>query len=264
MRSLNVPLSVHEEATVRHVRGGRYAVRMVGSWMEIAKRLTGRRGDIQDQHEQVMSFLRRFIETLLATKKTGRTQLIEQLCTEAIAKKKHASILVENSREEAGSSQAHLEATIGQAAFQSTLLPVRWMVPPPESVHHELGNLCLPLFPARTPWLGLPSSRHIVLCHPYEQERVADTLRHWWLQHARASQVQGDKYHLWALQWVRNEFLTDRQSPDDSAEETPVMVTAKKFEGEYPKEARIVTIPSLRGHDDWLNALMTDPVRPSG
>jgi hypothetical protein len=258
-RSLNVPLSVHEYATVRHIRGGRYPVRMVASWMDIAKRLTGRRGDIQELHDQVISFLNRFVETLLAAKRTGRTQLLEQLCAEAIEEKKHVSILVENARE-AEILQTYLEATIGQAASEyvvsramdgsSTKAPasVDWVI------------YACPLFPSRTPWLGLPSSRHIVLCYPYEKERVAETLRHWWMQHARASEATGDKYRLWAFDWGKNEFLTDRQPAGNDAEYIPVVITEKALDGEYPKQARIVTIATSHRHDDWLNALMTDPV----
>lgn len=259
LRSLNVPLTVFEETTVRDVHGRRYPIRMVNTWLDIAKRLSGRRGDIQDLNEQLISFLRRFIDTLLEAESTGRTQLIEQLCSEAITNGKHVVILVGNMRE-AEILQAYIEGKLGTPATDHIAAMPMDGAAARIPVKADWTIYACPLFPSRTPWLGLSSSRHIVLCHPYERERLDHTLRQWWLYHAQPSQAQGDKYRLWSLDWGSNDFLTDRPTTGTNAEECPVVFTEKYLEGEYPKHARVVTIHSLHGADDWLNALMIDPV----
>lgn len=83
LRSLNVPLPLHEQGTLRHVRGGRYPVRLIESWLEITSRLKGRRGDIQELHSQILAMTRNMIKDLMEAK-PGRSEAIVRLCGDAL------------------------------------------------------------------------------------------------------------------------------------------------------------------------------------
>ena len=64
LRCLNVPLAVHEQGTMRHARGGLFAVRTIESWLEIALRMRGRRGDIQALLDEIMSLIQTNLKQL--------------------------------------------------------------------------------------------------------------------------------------------------------------------------------------------------------
>ena len=64
LRCLNVPLPVHEQGTVRHARGGLFAVRTIESWLDIALRMRGRRGDIEALLDEIMKLIQTNLKQL--------------------------------------------------------------------------------------------------------------------------------------------------------------------------------------------------------
>lgn len=257
LRCLNVPLPVHEEGTLRSVRGGRYAVRLVESWLEIASRLKGRRGDIQELHSQIMVMTRKMIKDLEASR-PGRSEAIIKLCSDALSSKQRVSVLVGN-RRDAEILEGYIERRVGPECID--LIKVTHMdgatAAPPDRV--DVAIYAGVLYPSRIHWLGLHARRKLVLCHPFEHERVCEQVDRWWRRHALPSAPKGDKQRLWEFKWPPNEFLRDEESEALSRDDTATSFTLLEIDGDYPREMRVVQLETSRGLDDWLRELLAEP-----
>ncbi|QBY55539.1 hypothetical protein [Cupriavidus oxalaticus] len=258
LRGLNVPLPVHEQGTLRHVRGGRYPIRTIESWLDIASRLKGRRGDIQELHSQIMATVRHMIKDL-SEAKPGRVELIVELCRDAISRSQRVSVLV-GGRRDAQILQNYLEERLGLEAVR--LVAVSQMdgasaIAPPAT---DLAIYAGVLYPSRIHWLGLHASKKIIVCHPFERERVCATAQAWWKSHALPSAPEGDKQRLWSLQWPANRYLQDSLVDGDSLANSAVSFTLSDIDGEYPLKLRVAQLETFRGFDDWLNVLLTEPI----
>lgn len=259
LRCLNVPLPVHEKGTVRYVRGGRYPIRMIESWFEIALRLKGRRGDIQELHSQIMAMTQHMMKDL-AEAKPGRGEAIVKLCNDAMIRKQRVSVLV-GSRRDAEILQNYLEGRLGPEAIG--IVTVSQMdgssAIAPEPV--DLALYAGVLYPSRIHWLGLQARKRIVLCHPFEHERICAQVQAWWRRHALPSTPCGDKLRLWSLQWPAKGHLHDAQVDDDYLLDKAVPFTLLDIDGEYQPKVRVAQLGATRGFDDWLDVLLTEPIR---
>ena len=257
LRHLNVPLSVHDRITTRHVRGGRFAVRTIDGWLELAARMRGRRGDIQALLDEILALVRSNLKQLYESI-PGRGELLLSFCAKAISHRSPLAILVGTSRE-ALILQEWIEAELGPEAIQfvSTLaMDGSTAIPPDEA---ETVIYASSMFPSRLHWLGLRSDRRIVLCHPFEQQRVQRQLHSWCCANALPSKVDGDKSRLWRLDWRPDsplrDLITEELKPDRVFANYEELV----FDGRYPLPMRLVQVESSRRFEDWLDALLTQP-----
>lgn len=257
LRCLNVPLAVHEDGMARHLHGGKFAVRTIESWLAIAERLRGRRGDIQELHEQLMTFVRAIVKDLLQAK-TGRGELLNKLCSEAMNQSQHTSVLVGNIRD-AEILQHYIERRLGASAVEYITVSYMdgAMAVPPEMT--DLVIYAGPLFPSRIHWLGLASKRKLVLCHPFEHERVCQTISRWWHDYGLPSHPNGDKHRLWSFDWLDGQHVSDTLIDNDEAFDGTIPYLTANCDGEYPRHTRVVQIVPQRGYEDWLDALLADP-----
>lgn len=259
LRCLNVPLAAHEEGTARCARGGRFAVRSIESWLEIASRMRGRRGDVQALLDEILKLIQNNLKELKEAT-PGRSELLLQLGAEAIKHRKRLSILL-GSRRDALVLQDWLEKKLGANAVD--LIAVSAMdgstaVPPD---HPALVVYAAPLFPSRLHWLGVAATRKVVLCHPFEKDRVFQQVNVWWRANALRSAGAGDKSKLWRLDWSDGAPLTDLQVEVESSQEAFVGYSELAIDGIYPKPLRVAQLEVLRRFDDWLQALLEEPSR---
>lgn len=258
LRCLNVPLPVHEKGTLRNARGGRYPIRMIESWLDIASRLKGRRGDIQELHSQIMVMTQHMMKDL-GEAKPGRGEAIVKLCGDAMLRKQRVSVLV-GGRREADILQNYLEERLGPEAIG--VVTVSQMdgstAVAPEQV--DLAIYAGVLYPSRIYWLGLQARKKILLCHPFEHERVRAQVQAWWQRYALPSAPRGDKQRLWSLQWPAKAHLHDALIDDDCLVENAVPFTLLDIDGEYPPKMRVAQLGASRGFDDWLDVLLTEPM----
>jgi hypothetical protein len=262
LRCLNVPLAVHEEGTARCARGGRFAVRSIESWLDIASRMRGRRGDVQALLDEILKLIQNNLKEL-KTATPGRSELLLQLGAEAIKHKKGLSILLGNKRD-ALVLQNWLEEKLGANAID--LIAVSAMdgstaVPPD---HPALVVYAAPLFPSRLHWLGVAAKRKVVLCHPFEKDRVLQQVDVWWRANALRSAGAGDKSRLWRLDWSEGASLPDLQVEVEPFQETFVAYTELAIDGLYPKPLRVAQLEISRRFDDWLQAMLEEPSRTEG
>lgn len=258
LRCLNVPLPVHEQGTLRHVRGGRYPIRLIESWLEIASRLRGRRADIQELHSQIMVMTRNMIKDLNVAK-PGRGEAIVRLCGDALHRNQRVSVLVGGKRD-AEILQNYIERRLGAEAidFISVTQMDGATAVPPEQV--DLAIYAGVLYPSRIHWLGLCARTKLVLCHPFEYERVCEQVDRWWRSHALPSAPMGDKLRLWKLEWPTKGYLRDALIDDEYLVDNVTSFTLLEINGDYPRQMRVAQLEATRGFDDWLDALMAEPM----
>ena len=258
LRCLNVPLPVHEQGTLRHVRGGRYPIRLVESWLEIASRLKGRRGDIQELHSQIVAMTRNMIKDLKEAK-PGRGEAIVRLCSDALNRNQRVSVLV-GGRRDAETLQNYIERRLGPEAidFISVTQMDGAAAVPPEGV--DVAVYAGVLYPSRIYWLGLSARTKLVLCHPFEYERVCEQVDRWWRSHALPSAPTGEKQRLWKLEWPANGYLRDAFIDDEYLDDNAISFTLLEIDGDYPRQMRVAQLEATRGFDDWLDALMAEPM----
>jgi len=258
LRCLNVPLPVHEQGTLRHVRGERYPVRRIESWLEIASRLKGRRGDIQELHAQILVMTRNMMKDL-AEVKPGRGEAIIRLCSEALNRNHRVSVLL-GGRRDAEILQNYIEMRLGPEAIENIIVTQMdgSTAVAPDQV--DLAIYAGVLYPSRIHWLGLHAMRKLVLCHPFEHERVCKQVEHWWKNNALPSARMGDKHRLWSLQWPAQGHLMDVLIDDEALACNEAKFTLLEIDGDYPRQMRVAQLEATRGVDDWLNALMAEPV----
>lgn len=257
LRCLNVPLAVHEQGTLRYVRGGRYPIRLIASWLDVASRLKGRRGDIQDLHSQILLLIRNMVKDL--EKATpGRGEAIISLCSDALARNQRVSVLA-GGRRDAEILQNYIELRLGPAAVDSihvTQMDGANAVPPDWA---DLAIYAGVLYPSRIHWLGLSAGTKLVLCHPFEQERVRALVDRWWRDYALPSAPTGDKWRLWALAWHATGHLRDACVDESFLVDNATTFRLLDIDGDYPRQMRVAQLEATRGLDDWLEALMAEP-----
>lgn len=258
LRCLNVPLLVHEQGTLRHVRGGRYPIRMIESWLEIGSRLKGRRGDIQELHSQILVMTRSMMKNL-AEANPGRGEAIIQLCSQALNRKQRVSVLV-GGRRDTEILQNYIEKRLGSEAIDN--ITVSQMdgstALPPDLI--DLAIYAGVLYPSRIHWLGLAAKRKLVLCHPFERERVCQEVERWWQGYALPSAPVGDKQRLWSLEWPAHGYLKDELIDNEALTGNETSFTLFDIDGEYPRQMRVTELEVTRGFEDWLEVLMTEPL----
>jgi hypothetical protein len=258
LHCLNVPMPVHEQGTLRHVRGGRYPIRQIEAWLEIASRLKGRRGDIQGLHSQIMVITRNFIKDLEFAK-PGRGEAIVWLCGDALNRKQRVSVMV-GGRRDAEILQSYIERRLGPEAIDFvnvTQMDGATAVPPDRA---DLAIYAGVLYPSRIHWLGLSASRKLVLCHPFEYERVCGQVDRWWNSYALPSAPTGDKLRLWKLGWPPKDYLRDLLTDHAHLDAKASSFTLLEIDGDYPRQMRVAQLEVTRGFDDWLDALMAEPI----
>jgi hypothetical protein len=258
LRSLNVPLHIHEQGTLRYVRGGRYPIRLIESWLDLASKMKGRRSDIQELHSQIMLMLRSTLKDL-SDARTGRSETIIQYCTEALGRKKRLLILVGN-RRDAEILQNYIEQRLGPEIINFV------------RVHHMDGATAEAsdivdsviyagvLFPSRLHWLGLKSKTKVVLCHAFEQGQVSNQIELWLKKYALPSSPNGDKLRLWKLDWPTKEYLRDADIWTVYKNVKMISFKLLDVDGNYPRKMRVAELEVNRRLDDWLKNLLTEPI----
>lgn len=257
LRCLNLPLTAHEEGTSRHARGGRFAVRTLESWLEIGSRLRGRRGDIQTLLDEILGLIQ-FNLKQLRDATPGRSELLLQFGSDALKDRKALSILVGNKRD-AFILQNWMEEKLGAEAVDRVTVSAMDGVTAVPPDHPNVVVFAAPLFPSRLHWLGVAAGRKVVLCHPFEQERVCQQVDRWWRSNALTSARAGDKYRIWNLSWTSQTPLQDVLVEDGAGSETFVSYEERPFDGRYPQPLRVAQLEVSRRYDDWLQALLVEP-----
>ncbi len=256
LRCLNVPLPVHEQGILRHVRSGRHPIRMIESWLEIASHLKGRRGDIQELHSQILVMCRNMMKQLLGAR-PGRGEAIIKLCSDALKHCQRVCVLV-GGRRDAEILQNYIEKRLGPETID--LITVCQMdgstSESPEPV--DLAIYAGVLYPSRIHWLGLSAKKKLVLCHPFEHVRVCEQVERWWKCYALPSAPTSDKQRLWSLDWPLRGYLHDALDENEYLVGNTTCFTLLEIDGEYPPQMRLAQLESARGFEDWLNALMTE------
>jgi hypothetical protein len=258
LRCLNVPLPVHEKGILRHVRGGRYPIRMIESWLEIASRLKGRRGDIQELHAQILTMTRNIMKDL-AEAKPGRGEAIIQLCSQALNSNQRVSVLI-GGRRDAEILQNYIETRLGPKAVENIIVCQMdgSAAVPPDQI--DLAVYAGVLYPSRIHWLGLAAKRKLVLCHPFEHEQVCKQVDRWCQENVLPSAPTGDKQRLWSLEWPAQGYLKDELIDDEALSSNQTSFTLLDIDGEYPRQIRVAQLEATRGFEDWLDVLMTNPL----
>ena len=256
VRGLNVPLAVHESSIQRFVRGGRFAVRTAERWLEVASKLKGGRGDIQALVDESLALIRNGLEQLKDAT-PGRCELLMDLAQRAIAERHKLVILTGNSKD-ALILQGWIEQELGADVME--LIQVLFMdgatagVPAPVDVVVYAATL----FPSRLHWLGMAAKRKVVLCHPFEHNRVALQIDRWWRSFALSSASTGDKAKLWRLDLPTSGYLKDVIVEDGAGAEQFVSYEECDRAGRYTKPLRVVELQPTRHFDDWLDMLMVE------
>jgi hypothetical protein len=259
-RGLNVPFADSERA-MQFRRGGRFAVRTVSRWIEVAKTIRAWRGDIETLLGQIISVSQEAAERL-GDAVPGRAQLILQLAREAIESKRHVGILTGNLRE-AETLRGWLESELG--ADGVNLVSIGHMDGAAPNVPERSSVLlyAAPLFPSRMHWLGLPADNRFVICHPFEVSSTKARAEQWWRQNAYPSSSVGDKCRLWALEWPTQAYLDDSQVAESEDAHDWLETLEFPLDGTYPAPLRVAEIDLGTRHEDWLRDLLAEPA-PSG
>lgn len=258
LRCLNVPFAIHERSMIRSMRGGPFPVRPIQGWIETASRMRVHRGDIQALLDEVLALARQGIRQLESARH-GRSEVILHLASEALGQRHRICVLVGGQRD-AAILKEWIHEELGPDAV--TLI----------SVHHMDGASAIapqgmdvvlfaaPLFPSRRHWLGVDTRRRIVLCHPFESERVCAQMAQWWQSYALPSVSDGDKLRLWNLDWPRGKYLRDQLI--DPAGEPADFARYRQLDmdGSYPQVLRVAQLETSRSFDDWLQTLLAEPV----
>jgi hypothetical protein len=247
----------HERETARHLKGGRFPIRTVASWLETASRLKGRRGDIQELHTQILFMTRNALKDLHEAK-PGRSEAIIKLCGAALKTKQRVSVLV-GTRREAEILQNYIEVRLGPEA--SDFITTTQMEGATASAPDRADLLIFSgvLYPSRIHWLGLDAKRRMVLCHPFEQQRVSEMVDRWWKQYGIPSHPTADKHRLWSLNWPVQHSLPDIAVDNEYLGLNITPFQLLEIDGEYPPQMRVATLDSNRGFENWLSELMTEP-----
>jgi hypothetical protein len=257
LRSLNVPLPFLKQGTLRHLRGGRFAVRQIDAWLEIASRLKGRRGDIHELLSQILGLIKTMINDLEVAI-PGRVDLIINICSEALSSNQRVSVLVGN-HIDAEILQDYVEQRLGsEASGQIDVVKMdgSTAVAPATS---DIAIYAGVLYPSRRHWLGLDAAIKFVLCHPFECQSVCEQVSLWWSRNAIPSPLIGDKHRLWSLEWPRIGHLRDLTGDMERFGDIKIKPRLFEIDGIYPKKSRIVELESTRGYEDWLTTLLFDP-----
>jgi len=257
LHSLNVPLAVHEQLTLRRVRGGPFAIRTLESWLGIASRLKGRRGDVQALFDEIIRLIQNNLQQLRDAI-PGRSELLVTLGRQALQEHQHLSILVGNKRD-ALILQNWMEEQLGSEAIEfitTTAMDGATSVPP---AHVDYVIYAAPLYPSRLHWLGLSAKHKQVLCHPFEKERVCQQVDCWWRSNALPSANTGDKYRLWSLDWGQGRQLLDLSVKGGDGSAVFVQYEERSLDGRYPQALRVAQLEVFRRYDDWLQSLLSEP-----
>jgi hypothetical protein len=257
LRCLNVPFAVHEQGTLRHVRGGRFPIRVLEGWLEIAERMRGRRGDIQSLLEEILKLIRNNVKQLKDAK-PGRSKVILQLSAEAMKESRPLSVLV-GGRRDAEILQSWLEEKLGADAIGRINVSAMDGAMAVAPDHNGTVLYAAPLFPSRLHWLGVTAARKIVLCHPFERERICNQVESWWRTSALTSARFGDKRRLWSLDWPTHTHLHDQSVEAGSGIGSFATYAELAIDGEYPQPIRVANLEVSRRFDDWLQALLAEP-----
>jgi hypothetical protein len=258
LRCLNVPLSVHEQGTIRRIRGGLFPVRPVQGWLDMVSRMRVHRGDIQALLDEVLALVRQGVRQL-ENARPGRVEVLLGLASDALKRDHRMCILVGGQRD-AAILQEWIVEELGPDSVER--IRVSYMdgatAVSPQKV--DVVVYAAPLFPSRRHWLGVDALRKIVLCHPFEQERVCAQVDHWWRNNALPSARYGDKLRLWNLEWKNGAYLEDQLVEDghDSVSFARYLELAE--DGYYPETLRVAHLEVSRSFDDWLQTLLAEPV----
>lgn len=262
LHSLNLPLHFHEQATLRYARSGRFAVRTIESWIEIASRLKGRRGDIHDLHSQIMSMIKQIVSDL-SDAETGRCELIYKLCSQALNRNNIIYVLVGIKRD-GEILQSYLELRLGPESIGKVkVIPMDGIV---SDFSENIGLLIIAgvLYRSRLHWLGLSAAKKIVISHLFEKEKIAQLISNWYSNYYWPSVSNGHKYQLWNLNFKLGEYFTDDKTSHKYINSEAIICEEIESNGNYPIKPRIVTLDTKRGFDDWLDTLITEPLLING
>lgn len=262
LHSLNLPLNSHEQATLRYARSGRFAVRTIESWIEIASRLKGRRGDIHDLHTQIMSMIKQLVSDL-SDAETGRCELIYKLCSQALNRNKIIYVLL-GSKRDAEILQSYLELRLGPESIGKVKVIQMDGVISDFCENIDLLIFAGVLYPSRLHWLGLPAVEKMVVSHFFEKDKVSQTISTWLSNYYWPSASKGDKCKLWNLDFKFGEHLRDEKISQTYIDHETIISEEIESNGNYPIKLRTVTIDTKRGFDDWLDSLTSEPIVLNG
>lgn len=257
-RSLNVPYSVAERAALSASRGGRFAIRPIQRWLEIASGIKPWRGDVEKLLQQIIETVREGAARL-ENAVPGRIQMILELARDAVATGQTVGILTGNERE-AGVLGRWIESELDHESIGAVTVGHMDGTSPRLPSDVDVLLYVAPLFPSRLHWLAVPAAKRFVVCHPFERTHVELRVRSWLQKHALPSASEGDKSRLWALEWPRNGYLIDDLTEQENCGDVLVELRDLPQDGSYPTPLRVVEFEVPNRHSDWLNALLDEHV----
>jgi len=256
LRQLYLPLAQLDEQLTRDTKPGRFPIRSLKRWLELAGDASFRFGTTQAAHDAAkIALLTAHDHLLNAT--TGKEQALLSLVEAAANKKMRVGVLVGSSSE---AKLLHdwfdrmLDSHINELVTIQSMDDAKSILIGPDMIEHIV--VAGMLWPSRLHWLGIECRRITVLCYPFEQVSMEKQIGKWWSANGASSVDAGDKLSLWQLEWSAGRLLDQATAPDSA---TAIELVPLNFTGKHPKPVSIVDLDVTDRNADWLEVLLAEP-----
>ncbi len=254
LRSLCVPLAVLEEQLVRDTKPGRFPVRSLARWMDVAASVQAKYGDtLAAQASTRASLSLAYSHVLTAT--TGKESAVLGLLGEWLQKRKRIAVLV-GTAADVRLLHAMLDRNLDSDLHDA--ITVQGM---DDKKSNAAGGLAFDhvlvlgtLWRSRLHWLAIDTAHLLVLSYPFEKTAYERQLGAWWTAYGGASAGDGDKVRLWDLNWGSKRLLDEVAVPFA----VPITTSNLPYPGTHPRVPNIAVIEANDRHPDWIEALIAD------
>jgi len=254
LRSLCVPLVALEEQLMRDTKPGRFPVRSLARWMELAVGVQAKYGDTLSAHTAAKTALALAYSHLL-TATTGKEAAVLDLLSTWAEKRRRIAVLVGTA------TDVRLLHSLLDRHLDSDLHDAITVQAMDDKKTNAVGGLAFDhvlvlgtVWRSRQHWLAIDTVHMLVLVYPFEKTTYERQLRAWLTAYGGASAGDGDKLRLWDLNWGGKRLLDDLAVPFL----LPVMVNSLPYPGTHPRAPNIAVIEAGDRHPDWIEALIAD------
>ena len=262
LRSLNelvVPLDRLEETLIKATRPGMFPIRCLSRWLEIAEQETCKYGETQAKIDILARQLGSLHE-LLRKSVTGKAEALLTKLKAPRIKEQPIMVLCSTSHE-ALALESWLDDSLETDWIESIYIVAMDGVKTNRQQHKQVHEVIITgaLWPSRQHWLATPCQLMIIFAYPYEIKFIERQIANWQALYFNASITDGDKCHLWSLNWTQGTRCLDIGSNNEKIEVNTEVLCGK---GQYPQYGIKTTIPIELSMDDWLDLLIADPIEP--
>lgn len=257
LRALTVPLEMLEDALIQAVRPGSFPVLPLKSWLERARGADLRYGETGAAAKTADAALVAAYGIFTGAT-SGKAQAVLAHIRKALVARSRVAVLV-GSPMECATLEKWLEQECDfdekQWVYVLAMDGIKATTRALPMFHHVI--LAGTLWPSRLHWLSVPCQHITVLSYPFEVDAIRRQLGKWWEQCGRLSLPGGDKLRLWQLDWPAAGHCRDMETVPEV--NSPIVDVNCPFPGSYKRTTKVVEIPMLDRHADWLDALMAEP-----